>query len=928
MSSSSPVWPENASSTPVAPAAAPGKLPEAPPALLARVAAAVDDPATRTRVLVHLEDRGGRRVPVHARAVSIDFLNDVLIDNLSECSPGQIVHGKHTCGPPDDWRSFAMDQDPQCIRGLTRDVGGLSFVETLMLLGEVCDDNSFTHSPTGAPYFGDVDIFCSYGWHGTRLGDMRQAIEFFASQQQQQQQQQQKQQQHHHLQYYQQEQQDSPTYFWIDIFAIAQNRDTPHRKAANASDVNSFSEVIDKARGTALYWSPLARPAVLDRVWCLYEILQTHTSGNSLELLLRPEDRTQLLESIAADRGRALRLQVEGQSSVNAAATYERDFCRIHTAIEVELNPLSLGEFVRAPATINGDEVFGSNNDSEGWLGQGPWVAQGAVVGEGVPPWIDYVFLEEDGRGEMDGAKEGHFVLDRLVRDTVYAACRKMLVDGAFSNGDLDDPLRGAPVALPRTGNSDDPVGCLFWAGKECKWILETASSEDVQIAHCTLSAFGLTESKEGGLLRLLTDKVTADVGDEPLQITAACTIGGGLVALGDCRGRVRLYRADSDVPGSSSSSSPVLEVEPLVTAADLEGRNREEEDEEDGMMWEYILVSLCEVSPSGHKVLAGLTEGGLLTLWDIDKGGKIICQAMSRQFSGCICSCGGEGGLFLAGLKGEEGYEDSDDDGNNDDDGNDDDDGNNDDDDFNDCVRNDDEEGQDAEEDIEEEEQAVLSSKEMKAKKDEGESEDDGDDQGEMDQDTGSEFFGCLAVWRVIPCEGEESDDSDGGGSDEGAPPLELVHQLLDSRPTDDCIDKVGTIVPIPEAKGQIFAVADCSTYKSSIGIIVVGTDGEVSLQEVIAAPIVLPMASNVVAMASAGAWLAASYRSGPVVLFSTAGADVEGESALAPMHILGVTGVHSMVLEQKTTRGDEDVVVYTAASGGLLTWRVPKTV
>jgi len=175
---------------------------------------------------------------------------------------------------------------------------------------------------TGEPYFGDVDIFCSYGWHGTRLGDLKRAVDFFLSQQQQQQQPQQQQQQQPQQQQQQQQHEVPPPirYFWIDIFAIAQNRDTPERETANADDVGAFSEVIAESRGTALYWSPLTKPAVLDRVWCLYEILQTHKAGNSLELLLQPEDRKKLLESICQDNGRALRLQVEGQSSINASS--------------------------------------------------------------------------------------------------------------------------------------------------------------------------------------------------------------------------------------------------------------------------------------------------------------------------------------------------------------------------------------------------------------------------------------------------------------------------------------------------------------------------------------------------------------------------------------------------------------------------------
>eukprot|EP00946_MAST-07B_sp_MAST-7B-sp1_P000735 g735.t1 len=724
------------------------------PSLLQRVAAAVEDPETQLAVGALLESRrgassdelGGERVPVYERAVSVHFLRDFLVC-LGKLSPGQIVHGKHTHGSPDDWKHFDMDQDPHCIRGITRDICGLSFVETLMLLDKVSGEENFTHSQTGEPYFGSVDIFCSYGWHGTRLDDLKNAVAFYLSQ-------------------HDDSDASAPTYFWIDIFAVAQNRDTEERRAANAADVGSFAEVINKSRATALYWSPISRPAVIDRVWCLYEILRTHKSGNSLELLLQSEDRTSLLESIAADNGRSLRFLIEGQSSVNASSTYERDFCRIHSSIEVELNPSSLGNFVQAPETING-MPFGNKNASEGWLGDGQWVEKGKVVGPGVPPWIDYVFIEEEGRGEMDGAKEGHYILDRVVRDAVYEMFRNIL--------------------------------------------------------------------------------------------------------------------KRESLPGVSSE--PIMELEPLLTPDDdIEAAGEDSDD----TLWQFIIVNMCEVSTSGHKYLAGLTEGKLLTLWDLDESGEIISQIIQRQLNGCICSCMSEG-LFVTGLR---------------------------------TVDDDDEdEDEEDEDEEEEEEEKATNSQDVKQKKNklqsEGVSDEEGASQGRRDEDDGEDaadedddLDGCLAVWRFLP-----------KGEDEELSPLEITDQLLDLRDVSDCIDAVSIITPLSGANAQTntFAVAD--PYKSCIGIVTVTNGGEVSLQEVIEAPITLPIASSIVSMQASRNWLAASYRSGPVALFI---ADTTSKPCLHPMHILSVTGVHSMVLTQQANGADEDVVVYTAGRSGLFTWRV----
>ena len=127
-----------------------------------------------------------------------------------------------------------------------------------------------------------------------------------------------------------------------------------------------------------------------------------HAAGpNRLYLLLRPDDRERLIDSVVHDGGQKVRFLVEGQSSVNAKASFQKDWERIHTSIEAELNPKSMGEFV---SCMEHDSSLNSN-ESEGWLGRGPWVNEGRVSGPGIPPWVDYVFIEETSCGEMDGTK-------------------------------------------------------------------------------------------------------------------------------------------------------------------------------------------------------------------------------------------------------------------------------------------------------------------------------------------------------------------------------------------------------------------------------------------------------------------------------------------------------------------------------------------
>ena len=71
--------------------------------LLARLAAATAAPPTS-------------RVPLERRAVSAAFLTELFgADGRSAdgpVTPGQLVHGRHTQGPPNDWQEYDATRDP------------------------------------------------------------------------------------------------------------------------------------------------------------------------------------------------------------------------------------------------------------------------------------------------------------------------------------------------------------------------------------------------------------------------------------------------------------------------------------------------------------------------------------------------------------------------------------------------------------------------------------------------------------------------------------------------------------------------------------------------------------------------------------------------------------------------------------------------
>jgi len=246
------------------------------------------------------------RVPCHERGVGLAFLEAMAREVPLGTTPGQLVHGSHTTGPPDDWQDFDLSQDALCFRAVTL-CTGRSLVETLQIASQLSGDSSFTHTPGGLPYFGPAQSFVSYGWHGTLISELHDAMSSVRS---------------------------SADFFWIDVFAIAQNQDNEERKVNNREDVSSFEAVVAATETTCLYWNPWATPTPLRRVWCLYEILCTIRIKHPLLFAISPDDLLAMRES-----PERLKFVIENLRSMDADATFGSDWYRIHIMIEEELHP-------------------------------------------------------------------------------------------------------------------------------------------------------------------------------------------------------------------------------------------------------------------------------------------------------------------------------------------------------------------------------------------------------------------------------------------------------------------------------------------------------------------------------------------------------------------------------------------------------------
>ena len=169
----------------------------------------------------------------------------------------------------------------------------------------------------------------------------------------------------------------------------------------------------------------------------------------------------------------------------------------------------------------------------------------------------------------------------------------------------------------------------------------------------------------------------------------------------------------------------------------------------------------------------------------------------------------------------------------------------------------------------------------------------------------------------------------------DDEVSPIDIKAVIQDDRNgADDRIASAGIIVSVQPG---LLAVADTSPYSSSIGIVRVSAESldakedEVILttfDQIVTAPITLPVAASVKAMAVCDRWLAVSWRSGPVVVF-----DVSAETTVTPIHILKHDDVSSIVLHPNLQQNsghlirakDGATTAYTASRGDVMAWVVP---
>ena len=297
------------------------------------------------------------------------------------------------------------------------------------------------------------------------------------------------------------------------------------------------------------------------------------------------------------------------------------------------------------------------------------------------------MFIEEEGRGEMEGTKEGHFILDKLVASSVYKMFKSILAK-TTPNVKLQDPIEGiAMIKKPNAKfNRKTEIGRLFIPEyKNCQWMIETVSCDNIrewkwmvehasceeaeQMVDQTVGAYSILNENNGipeKVIDVLTD-ISNDA-QKPIVITAVCSVSNGRIAVGDKFGQVRLWDATAGMPGVEASSLIRLEpIQMLQEDSDIDDDVEGEEEDE----FQLIIVSLCEVVQTNEvdalkSVLVALTEGNVLTMWSLaeennSKCGQIIAQIPGEQWNGCLYSVGKETGLFLMGLNQVEDEDDED---------------------------------------------------------------------------------------------------------------------------------------------------------------------------------------------------------------------------------------------------------------------------
>ena len=291
---------------------------------------------------------------------------------------------------------FDSKSDPLSLAAITKRTA-LSFVETsIQHLSNEGDDDHVDVTD----YFGSSTIFVSYGWHGAIVSEQIESLlEEFSGVG---------------------DGDDTTHYFWIDIFAVAQNQTTPVEKENNQNDVYSFEDVVRHTNSTLLYWAPYATPNPVRRVWCLYEILLTCRQGNPLEVFFRGDDLRAMQSLPPIELALESRRALDDIRSVEAAATFQNDWDRIHVQIEATLSPHSKRKWNREKHLI----APVKHADPDYWEEiDGTWMFERWNI------WFMFGGWEEEtGRGAWGGSALGHRELDRLASAAVAKALEKKKV--------------------------------------------------------------------------------------------------------------------------------------------------------------------------------------------------------------------------------------------------------------------------------------------------------------------------------------------------------------------------------------------------------------------------------------------------------------------------------------------------------------------
>ena len=245
------------------------------------------------------------RLPLEDRGVTPAFLRKILeATGGDRLAPGQLVHGRHTRGPPDDWREFDAARDPLSIRALTIS-SGLSLVETATIAArEVGDASLVTDEASGKHFFGAATDFISYTWHGISFQELCECL------------------------LAQDGSTDSPASLWVDVFAVTQHSSTPRTHSNSQADLN-FERVIDATSRLRAVMTPWSDPKMLRRCWCLREIQVAIAGGKAIDVVLRPQEEALFRPTARANFHSIFSTMVYLIDSEQAQATRAEDARRI-----------------------------------------------------------------------------------------------------------------------------------------------------------------------------------------------------------------------------------------------------------------------------------------------------------------------------------------------------------------------------------------------------------------------------------------------------------------------------------------------------------------------------------------------------------------------------------------------------------------------